>query len=161
MTGYPCGSNVYEPCGTQNRPYFRWNANATRGQLSQIVARGAGLNTAPGAQRYTDVPTNSTFFLPIQQLSNLGVISGYPCGGTNPQTGQVETCDSANRPYFRPNNTATRAQASKIVSLTFFPGCIQSDAADGKSDSPYARNPNGKQSDPLRLTSSQDARNGR
>ncbi|HEX9987568.1 MAG TPA: S-layer homology domain-containing protein, partial [Chloroflexia bacterium] len=124
MTGYPCGSNVFEPCRAGNRPYFRWNANATRGQISQIVARGAGITDPPGAQRYTDVPTNSTFFIPIQQLSNMGVMSGYPCGGTNPQTGQAEPCDSANRPYFRPGNLATRAQASKIVANTFFPGCV-------------------------------------
>jgi hypothetical protein len=124
MTGYPCGSNIYEPCGPENRPYFRWNANATRGQISQIVARGAGIVDPPGDQRYTDVPPESTFFIPIQQLSNMGVMSGYPCGGVNPQTGQAEPCDDLNRPYFRPGNLATRAQASKIVANTFFPGCV-------------------------------------
>jgi hypothetical protein len=51
-------------------------------------------------------------------------MSGYPCGGTNPQTGQAEPCDSANRPYFRPGNLATRAQASKRVANTFFPNCV-------------------------------------
>ena len=30
----------------------------------------------------------------------------------------------ANLPYFRPGNNATRGQASKIVSNTFFPGCV-------------------------------------
>jgi len=29
-----------------------------------------------------------------------------------------------NRPYFRPNNNATRGQTSKIVSNTFFPDCV-------------------------------------
>jgi hypothetical protein len=38
MSGYPCG-NVGEPCvGPNNRPYFRPNANATRGQTAKIVA---------------------------------------------------------------------------------------------------------------------------
>ena len=37
MSGYPCGG-VGEPCDTQNRPYFRWGANVTRGQASKIVA---------------------------------------------------------------------------------------------------------------------------
>jgi hypothetical protein len=37
MGGYPC-SGPGEPCDSQNRPYFRPNANATRGQISKIVA---------------------------------------------------------------------------------------------------------------------------
>jgi uncharacterized delta-60 repeat protein len=38
MGGYPCGAVPSEPCSTQNRPYFRWGNNATRGQTSKIVA---------------------------------------------------------------------------------------------------------------------------
>jgi hypothetical protein len=37
MSGYPCGG-VGEPCDPQNRPYFRWGNNVTRGQASKIVA---------------------------------------------------------------------------------------------------------------------------
>ncbi|HKP53287.1 MAG TPA: S-layer homology domain-containing protein [Chloroflexia bacterium] len=37
MGGYPCGSEG-EPCGPDNKPYFRWGNNATRGQTSKIVA---------------------------------------------------------------------------------------------------------------------------
>ena len=38
MSGYPCGG-VGEPCiPPDNRPYFRPNANATRGQTSKIVS---------------------------------------------------------------------------------------------------------------------------
>ncbi len=37
--GYPCGSPG-EPCDSQNRPYFRPDANATRGQVTKIVAKG-------------------------------------------------------------------------------------------------------------------------
>ena len=36
MSGYPCGG-AGEPC-VENRPYFRWNAQVTRGQASKIVA---------------------------------------------------------------------------------------------------------------------------
>ncbi|HYP19551.1 MAG TPA: S-layer homology domain-containing protein, partial [Chloroflexia bacterium] len=36
--GYPCGG-MGEPCGTGDRPYFRPNANATRGQISKIVSK--------------------------------------------------------------------------------------------------------------------------
>ncbi|HYP39176.1 MAG TPA: S-layer homology domain-containing protein, partial [Chloroflexia bacterium] len=37
MSGYACGS-AGEPCDGQNRPYFRWAAEVTRGQASKIVA---------------------------------------------------------------------------------------------------------------------------
>jgi hypothetical protein len=37
MGGYPCGGPG-EPCGSQNRPYFRWYNDATRGQVSKITA---------------------------------------------------------------------------------------------------------------------------
>jgi hypothetical protein len=37
MSGYPCGGPG-EPCKSGNKPYFRPNANATRGQTSKIVA---------------------------------------------------------------------------------------------------------------------------
>lgn len=37
MGGYPCGSPG-EPCGPTNMPYFRWANNATRGQVSKMVA---------------------------------------------------------------------------------------------------------------------------
>src|SRR5262249_48728913 len=37
MGGYPCGG-AGEPCGPNNLPYFRSDANATRGQTSKIIA---------------------------------------------------------------------------------------------------------------------------
>ncbi|MEO8286938.1 MAG: S-layer homology domain-containing protein [Chloroflexota bacterium] len=37
MQGYPCGG-AGEPCGEGNRPYFRPNSNATRGQTTKIVS---------------------------------------------------------------------------------------------------------------------------
>ncbi|HKP54867.1 MAG TPA: choice-of-anchor J domain-containing protein [Chloroflexia bacterium] len=37
MGGYPCGGPD-EPCGPDNKPYFRWANDATRGQTSKIVA---------------------------------------------------------------------------------------------------------------------------
>jgi hypothetical protein len=36
MSGYPCGGPG-EPCDEENRPYFRWNAQVTRGQAAKIV----------------------------------------------------------------------------------------------------------------------------
>jgi hypothetical protein len=37
MGGYPCGG-AFEPCGADNRPYFRWGADATRGQTTKIAS---------------------------------------------------------------------------------------------------------------------------
>ena len=122
MGGYPCGG-AGEPCDTQNRPYFRWNLDATRGQLSKIVSNAASFNEPVTGQFYSDVPSTNPFYNEIMRLTNRGVMSGYPCGGTNPQTGQSEPCDSQNRPYFRWGNNVTRGQASKIVANTFFPNC--------------------------------------
>jgi hypothetical protein len=121
MGGYQCGIDPGEPCGPGNRPYFRPNAGATRGQLTKIVSNAAGFNdTIPDTQyQFTDVEPGSTFWLYVERLllNRPGVMSGYPCGSPS------EPCDSENRPYFRPNNPLTRGQTSKIVANTFFPDC--------------------------------------
>ncbi|MEA2574051.1 MAG: hypothetical protein QOH93_1349 [Chloroflexia bacterium] len=116
ISGYPCGG-VGEPCDAQNRPYFRSNTPASRGQLSKIVSNTKSYTEDPGTQLFTDVSPGSPFYDYINRLANRGVISGYPCGGAG------ETCDDSNRPYFRPNFNVTRGQAAKIVSNTFFPNC--------------------------------------
>jgi len=118
ISGYACGG-PNEPCiPPDDLPYFRPNNNATRGQISKIVANAAGFNDPPGDQIFQDVAPGSTFFNFIQRLANRGVMNGYACGGSG------EPCvPPANPPYFRPNNNATRGQTSKIVANTFFPGC--------------------------------------
>ncbi|MDQ3928057.1 MAG: S-layer homology domain-containing protein, partial [Chloroflexota bacterium] len=119
MGGYPCGGPG-EPCDSQNRPYFRPAANATRGQLSKIVSNTAGFNEQPQGQTYADVPpstSESSYYQYIERLTSRGVMSGYPCGGPG------EPCDEQHRPYFRPNSFVTRGQAAKIVANTFFPNC--------------------------------------
>ena len=117
MGGYPCGGE-FEPCVPPgNRPYFRPNASATRGQLAKIVSNAAGLEGDPTGQYYADVPASNPFYIWIMRLTDLGAMSGYPCGG------EGEPCDDQDRPYFRPFANVTRGQASKIVANTFFPGC--------------------------------------
>jgi N-acetylneuraminic acid mutarotase len=116
MGGYPCGREG-EPCGANNLPYFRPVANATRGQLAKIVSNAAGIGSTPTGQFYTDVLEDHPFYVWIMHLTQLGAMSGYPCGGAG------EPCDEANRPYFRPFNNVTRGQSSKIVANTFFPIC--------------------------------------
>jgi hypothetical protein len=117
VNGYPCGGPG-EPCGGGNLPYFRPNANVTRGQISKIVANAAGFIEPSGAQQFQDVVPGSTFYDFIWRLVDRGVMSGYPCGGNG------EPCVGPdNFPYFRPAANATRGQASKIVANTFFPEC--------------------------------------
>jgi glucose/arabinose dehydrogenase len=114
--GYPCGGEG-EPCGSGNLPYFRPNANATRGQISKIVSNAAGFNDTPPGQTFEDVPPSNTFYLWIERLASRGIMGGYPCGSPG------EPCVPGNKPYFRWGNNATRGQTSKIVANTFFPNC--------------------------------------
>jgi hypothetical protein len=118
LSGYPCGG-PFEPCvPPENRPYFRPNNPATRGQIAKIVSNAAGWNDPPVAQSFEDVPPGQTFYVFIERLARRGFIQGYPCGGPG------EPCvPPANRPYFRPNNDTTRGQLAKIIAQAFFPGC--------------------------------------
>ena len=51
INGYTCGG-AGEPCVPPgNRPYFRWGANATRGQMSKIAAETFFPNCNPPAKR--------------------------------------------------------------------------------------------------------------
>jgi hypothetical protein len=116
--GYPCGG-PFEPCvGPANRPYFRPNNPATRGQIAKIVSNTAGYTETPTGQTFEDVPVGSPFYLFIERIAARGIVRGYSCGGPG------EPCVApANRPYFRPGNPTTRGQMSKIAANTFLPNC--------------------------------------
>ncbi|HKP53128.1 MAG TPA: SBBP repeat-containing protein [Chloroflexia bacterium] len=116
ISGYPCGAEG-EPCGPESRPYFRWGNNATRGQISKIVANAGGFSEPVSGQIFEDVPPSNPFYEFIQRLATTGIMSGYPCGS------EAEPCGPENRPYFRWGNNATRGQTAKIVSNAFFPSC--------------------------------------
>jgi hypothetical protein len=125
VAGYPCPTRPGggDECTPENPGLFKPNENATRGQLAKIVSNAAGLNEAVSGQHYADVPANgegSQFYTWIMRLTNMNVMGGYACGTADPRSGP---CDGENRPYFRPGNTVTRGQASKIVANTFFPDC--------------------------------------
>ena len=125
INGYTCGSPG-EPCDAQSRPYFRPSSPVSRAQIAKILANAKGLNGTPTGQTFADVPpTNSTYWAYVERLAGLGTISGYTCGGTNPDTGTAEPCDAQSRPYFRLNSNATRGQIAKIDKLTFFPALRQ------------------------------------
>jgi hypothetical protein len=116
MGGYPCGGE-FEPCGAGNKPYFRPNNNATRGQIAKIVSNARGYNDTPTSETFEDVSATNDFYVWVERLASRGIMGGYLCGGAN------EPCGAGNKPYFRPNNNATRGQVSKIVANTFFPNC--------------------------------------
>lgn len=106
--GYNCGG-PFEACDPQNRPYFRPGANVTRGQLSKMIVNAKGwgpLNAV--VPTFKDVPVDNPFFGFVERVSANEIISGYECGGAG------EPCPGR---YFRPSNTATRAQVSKIIWL--------------------------------------------
>jgi hypothetical protein len=121
ISGYACGG-VGEPCDGENRPYFRPQSKATRGQIAKIdmlaavQALGWTLDDPP-TNTFEDVAVGSTFYEYVETAYTHEVLNGYPCGGAG------EPCGPSNKPYFRPNNNASRGQTSKIVSNTFYPGC--------------------------------------
>jgi hypothetical protein len=117
MNGYPCGNP--EPCVPPlNRPYFRPNDKASRGQLAKIDANAAGLDEYSVGQYFQDVPLGSPFYIYIGRLAMLNNVQGYPCGGPG------EPCEPPHyQPYFRPGNDVTRGQTTKIVGDTFYPYC--------------------------------------
>jgi hypothetical protein len=122
VVGYPCGWTPGEPCvPPQNRPYFRPNAPATRGQATKILDIAFGHHTEPvpeNQQSFEDVPRIHTFWEDVERLAVRGIIHGYPCGGAN------EPCvPPRNRPYFRPNTSITRGQLTKMVANSAYMGC--------------------------------------
>ena len=104
---------------------FRPNNNVTRGQIAKIVVLAAIAHDPvhwtlidPPANAFEDVPRGSTFYQYVETAATHGIIAGYQCGDP------AEPCNRPGyKPYFRPNNNATRAQISKIVylSVTYSP----------------------------------------
>ncbi len=106
ISGYACGGPG-EPCDPQHRPYFRPYANITRGQIAKILVLAGrfAINTS-GGPHFADVPAANPFYSFIETAYNLGLISGYSCGGSG------EPCPGL---YFRPYANATRGQISKMI----------------------------------------------
>ena len=115
--GYLASHNIitgYSDCTF--RPYNQ----TTRGQMAKIVALAFNLPSqtpAAGGHTFADTLPSDVFFPYIETAAAANIVSGYTCGGTNPQTGQAEPCDGVARPYYRPGNNVTRGQLTKIVVL--------------------------------------------
>ncbi len=92
----------------------------TRAQLAKIVVLAFNLppSTPPaGSQTFADVPPANVFYGLIETAAARGLVSGYGCGGVDPQSGAAEPCDSRARPYYRPTSNVTRGQVTKITVL--------------------------------------------
>ncbi len=89
----------------------------TRAQMTKIVTLAFALPpvTPPAAGTFADVDADNVFYGLIETAAAHSIVSGYTCGGRNPQTGRAEPCDAVRRPYFRPANPVTRGQLAKIV----------------------------------------------
>ncbi len=93
--------------------------NTTRAQMTKIVTLGfnIALVPPPATGTFADVDASSVFYQLIETAAARGIVSGYTCGGIDPQTGHSEPCDNGHRPYFRPSDFVTRGQLAKIVVL--------------------------------------------
>lgn len=80
----------------------------------------AGYTDTPSGQTFNDVPPGNPFYTFIERAAARNVISGYPCGGTNPDTGEAEPCPGT---YYWPGNHIIRGQSAKIVVNSLLPGC--------------------------------------
>jgi hypothetical protein len=96
---------------------FRPGNNVTRAQVAKIAVLAAIhadpvhwtlLN--PADNTFEDVVQGSTFYQYVETAAAHGVLAGYPCG-----IAPAGPCGPQNKPYFLPENNATRAQISKIV----------------------------------------------
>ena len=67
--GYRCGASG-EPCDDANRPYYRPNANITRGQLAKLIGGAANFGTIPPGQLFADVPPTNGFYGWVQQVGS-------------------------------------------------------------------------------------------
>jgi hypothetical protein len=110
ISGYACGGRG-EPCDTQNRRYFRPNSDVTRAQTTKMVALSMGWQVVtPNSPSFADVPVSDALFSYVETANAHSAVSGYACGGPG------EPCGPGNLPYFRPGNSVTRAQLSKMLS---------------------------------------------
>ncbi len=97
LGGYACGGPGEDCPGA----YFRPGADVTRGQIAKIIVLSKHWPiVAPRTETFNDVPMGSTFFDYIETSVAHRIVSGFGDGS------------------FRPGDSATRAQLSKMLALS-------------------------------------------
>ena len=116
MGGYICGTTPQEPCvAPANRPYFRPDAEAFRGQVAKIVSNAAGFGENPSSQSFEDSAPGTTFYVWVQRLADRSLVTGFACGTT-----AYEQCVAPdNRPYFRCYGHMLMPELTQLVNSTF------------------------------------------
>jgi hypothetical protein len=110
MSGFPCGSAPAGACDAQNRPYFLPGNDLDRGTLAKGLDAASLFADPVSGQSYADVAIGSALYTPIQRLTALGIVSGFPCGAA-----PAGACDDHSRPYFLPASVVTRGQGTAAI----------------------------------------------
>ncbi len=76
---------------------FKSNEYVTRGQMAKFVKQGFGISTNTSCMQFSDVSTQSQFYVMIQSLKCFGVITGFQDG------------------TYRENDLVSRSQAMKFI----------------------------------------------
>ena len=116
VSGRPCGVPPAGPCvGPDNLPYFSPDEEATRGQISKVIANAAGFSESVSGQTFEDVPPGSTFHEFVERLASRGLMEGVACGTTE----DVPCVAPDNRPYFLPFDRMPMPELVRVVNDTF------------------------------------------
>ena len=101
------GYDTNPPCNT-GTPCFKPDNPTTRGQMAKIVTLAFGFAIdATGGPHFQDVVVGSTYYDYVETTFNLGLISGYSCGGPG------ERCGPDNKPYFARTPTSHEARSPR------------------------------------------------
>ncbi|MEO8288428.1 MAG: S-layer homology domain-containing protein [Chloroflexota bacterium] len=99
-------------CPATSTPVATATQPAATSTVPAATATAGSATATPTActLEFADVLPGNTFYPFIKCLACRNIINGYPCGGTG------EPCNPNSDPYFRPSNSVTRGQLSKVVS---------------------------------------------
>lgn len=111
IDGYPCGGPS-EPCGTDNKPYFRPLYGITRGQMTKILSITANYTDEPtrGGDPFGDVSSYNAFYTYSKRLAMHLAISPYPNDAP-----LIAWCVDLTKPCLFPNHPVSRSDAVQNI----------------------------------------------
>lgn len=89
---------------------FKPDAKITRAEMSAIISNICGDLKVAAQKSFNDVTSDQWFYDEVMNLANAGYLEGYPDG------------------TFKPDNNATRAEASKLVFVALNNGYLLNEA---------------------------------